>query len=330
MDAAMHFQEPENLRSRIIRFIYKVFRKHKSFTFSQWIGILSALALFVYALTQDWRVPNQVYLKIATGVSAVITPVLIYFIMPLIRHEGGKFIFPKDKYIIPDDNDVSSKLLKLDIHDLQTQYTFCFADSGMADKATEINLLSYRGSIWETDFAPKRKRNLSHIQRNNQSMQLVFLPSQEDVEASSMEKAIAFTHILPLKNSTWESYVRGEIADNTFPFHKIISNTCKDNSCCGLLLFSAGLPAKNKWVERTRKWRKYAGDVTLLAIALHLDAFLKRECAHLETVPVMLQNMSKSYHNRFGEYSCTEGKYTKDGAQIICFEIVNPYYQSKD
>jgi hypothetical protein len=159
--------------------------------------------------------------------------------------------------------DLVFKTLKFSKH-LREMYVYP-TDDRTKKLTGEINYITFMDTVWSGKLEwdkedelkalnRKIKRNKEHLERHPKSVMLISGPQNH---------WMGFTHILPVNALVWEKYLRGEIADATFPAYNISK---PGESAYGLIIFSIGSLLKFAYRDLPRVLTEQLDDEINLAM----------------------------------------------------------------
>lgn len=112
-------------------------------------------------------------------------------------------------------------------------------NDGLLTQVAQLNCAAFSNSAFADSFKGKYRRNGSHQRKNPHSLMLVAHEppggSDQPVEKS---RYIGFTHLIPISEATYISYIEGKIKDNDFNAALVCS---PNEEAHAILVFSLGM-----------------------------------------------------------------------------------------
>ena len=231
------------------------------------------------------------------------------------REAGEETIIPQRKHIVGTISSTKRIRIETDDIELAEKDRFIFATIEDIRTISEINNNVSKDSLFGIEKSKKRKRNRSHVTRNDHSILAVF--------SCDEQRIIGFSHIFPTDNYTWYTFKEGGISDCDFDkFHVARAKKEKiTDNAFGLIICTVAVNPFNNETDSL-------GENNILltkAVAYHIKHFLLREFKYQQIVPVAYQTINRKVLRGFKAYQTNIEQYSKDRVRVLCFEIENNF-----
>lgn len=248
-----------------------------------------------------------------------------------IKNSGAEFKFPDNCALMPCDE----KMLTIDSNKMLSKQEFNYeAATGQSNLVNALYSKAHKHTVWGGDLEQIFKRNETHILLQERSIQIIF-PSKD------MKLAIGYTHVLPINLRVWNLFKSGTIRSSDLTESYIVGHhkRHKDDIPFGLLIIGIVLPEES-WPRQQVSsriffdlkfnlfepfgYRRRIGRVLTDALAKHLLSYCENEFAKNKVIPVIFESASKQVKKFVSPYKRNEREYSKDYAEIFCFDLKNP------
>lgn len=191
---------------------------------------------------------------------------------------------------------------------------FEFATTATSWQGAVMNHEAFGKGMWRTSPEDKHTRNLSHIKRCSKCF--MFIKSELD------GRFIGFTHIIPVSETTWNEYRKGQIDDVTFNEMYVVPDEGQktDEKPYGLIIFSVAIAGRNRDWNNPKMYSKRAGAAIEHAVAFHVRQLIDQHFSDFRYVNVMFQNEDRRYEDFFKDVADVSFV-SKDEVGIKSFKV---------
>jgi hypothetical protein len=307
------------------------------------IPVLSALGMIILNWRKLFDSPDPLtrlgfFLNIFAAtliVSPVIAYIFVRFLGPKLMPTGipsnvARSLRRRDIAKLTDGAIIHWDRNRFKITEMQfPTHLFEYADS--AAKANFTGIINHtafsnklRLSLWAGTQQEKIKRNRSHYLKNSRVLALVQNPNKRNITTGA-PPWIAFTHIIPVTKSTWDSYLKEEISDLEFSADDICPLTQNAGAknlhekAYGLIIFSIALYKDHESTPLENIDNRL--NLLFRCLAWHLRGLIKAHFSNEDEVPIMLQTSVGHFSKLLEDCGIKPSGKSKDCCPIYCAYI---------